>query len=308
MRLIILSALLCLARLGGSQETPAPTVPTVSVSAQAELLSDVLARIQEQTGILIVAHPFAAKRRITVEVQDQPLPQALDTLAVAAVATWDSGYILLPAGGAYGPEGQPAGWVRPPQTTISLSGGTGTVDKITNALTNLSAAPVGYLPELETVTVTTAPAKDVPLEQVLSQIKGDHLTWARGYWLAPIDRAAVFGRYANLSAEEREQRVLRHTEQMLRLNRDDVRQALEARHRDLAGLDAATREAEIQRYAAEIRAGVDVLNAVSHETRDKAREAMQIFFEIGLEVYRDLTEEEQLETTPIIEAMGELQR
>jgi len=164
------------------------------------------------------------------------------------------------------------------------------------------------MPEVAPVALTTQPVTDATLEEVLSNVKGDHVTWARGFWFAPIDRAAVFGRYANLPPNEREERVLRHVEQMMRLNRVDVRQALEARHREVAGLDASQREAEIQRYAAEVRSGIGVLNALSPEVRDKAREAMQIFFEIGLEVYRDLTEDEQLEATPVIEAMGELRR
>jgi hypothetical protein len=95
---------------------------------------------------------------------------------------------------------------------------------------------------------------------------------------------------------------------MLRLNKDDVRRALETRHRDLTATDPKVREAEIQRYADEIRSGINVLNTLSSDVRDKARDAMQVFFEVGLLVYRELTEEEQLETTPVIEAMGELKR
>ncbi len=73
-------------------------------------------------------------------------------------------------------------------------------------------------------------------------------------------------------------------------------------------MSAEQREAQIQHYADEIRSGVDVLNTLTGEVRDRAREAMQVFFEIGLLVYRDLSEDEQLEATPIIEAMGELRR
>jgi hypothetical protein len=167
---------------------------------------------------------------------------------------------------------------------------------------------VGYTPSLASLVVTTKPEQNAALEDVLSSVQGDHLTWARGFWFAPIDRAAVFGRYANLPPAEREQRVLRHVEQMLRLNKDDVRRALEARHREVAGMTQAQREAQIQHYADEIRAGVQVLNTLTGDVRDRARDAMEIFFEIGLLVYRDLSEDEQLEATPVIEAMGELQR
>jgi hypothetical protein len=308
MRLALLCALCSVPLLAGGQEAVVPEVPTVSLSARAKLMSDVLAELGEQTHILMVAYPFTAERRVTIEIKDEPLPQALDDLAVAAVATWDATYILLPQGGPFGPQDQPPCWERPPQTTVTLSGGSGPMDKITSALTALSAAPIGYVPEVASRTVTTAPAQDAPLEDVLSQIKGDHLTWTRGFWFSPVDRAAIFGRYANLPPEEREQRVLRHVEQMMRLNKADVRQALEARQREVVSLDPEERAAEIERYATEIRSGINVLNSLSPAVRDKAREAMQIFFEIGLEVYRELSEEEQLETTPIIEAMGELRR
>lgn len=308
MRLLLTWALLCTPALALGQGSDAPTSPTVSVSARSELLGDVLARLREQTNALIVADPFTADRRITLEIKDEPLPQALDELAVAAVATWDAAYLLIHNGEAYGPQDQPPGWARPPQTTLTLSGGSGPADTVTAALTNLSCAPVGYAPDLASAVVTTRPGQNASLEDVLSSVQGDHLTWARGFWLAPIDRAAIFGRYANLPQAEREQRVLRHVEQMLRLNKDDVRQALEARHREVAGMSEAERQAQIQRYADEIRSGIGVLNTLTGEVRDKAREAMQIFFEIGLLVYRDLSEDEQLEATPIIEAMGELKR
>jgi hypothetical protein len=294
--------------LARGQEGVAAPLPTVSVSAQAELLDDVLAKLRDETHIMIAAVPFTGQRRVTVDVKDKPLTEALDELAKCSVASWDAGYILVHNDGPHGPAAQPPGWQTPPQTKLTLSGGTGSADQITTALTNLSCAPVGYAPDVAPLVLTTQPATDAPLETVLSAVKGDHLTWTRGFWLAPIDRAAVFGRYAHLPPEECEQRVLRHVEQMMRLNKDDVRQALEARHREVAGMTTATREAEIQRYADEIRAGITVLNTLSPEVRDKAREAMQIFFEIGLQVYRDLTEDEQLEATPIIEAMGELHR
>jgi hypothetical protein len=295
---------------GLAQETTGGTtdVPIVSVNAKAEVLSDVLAGLQDQAGALIVAEPFAGRRRVTVEITDAPLPVALDQLAIAGVSSWDSAYILVPEGGPYGPQDTPPGWNRPAQTTLSLLGGSGTVDDITRALTNKCAAPVGYLPELEETIVSTQPAEDAPLEDVLGQVNGDNLAWTRGFWLAPIDRAAVFGRYASLPPEQREEAVLRHTEQMLRLNEEDVRQALEARHRQFSSLDAKERADVIQRYADQVRDGIGVLNMLSTDARKKARDAMRVFFDIGLEVYRDLTEEEQIETTPIIEAMGELER
>jgi len=308
MRWVPVCASFCLPLLAIGQEEAATPVPTVSVSAQAELLDDVLARLRNETHIPIAAAPFTGQRRVTVDLEDKPLAEALNELAKAAVATWDAGYLLVHNGGPYEATSEPPGWQKPPQTSLTLSGGSGSADQITTALTNLSSAPVGYTPDVAPLTVTTQAATDAPLETVLSAVKGDHLTWTRGFWLAPIDRAAVFGRYAHLPPEDREQRVLRHVEQMMRLNKDDVRQALEARHREVAGMTSTTREAEIQRYADEIRAGIDVLNTLSPEVRDKAREAMQIFFEIGLQVYRDLTEDEQLEATPIIEAIGELHR
>lgn len=308
MLLLLLWALFSARVPSSAQEGGELGSPVISVSANARLLSDVLADLTKQTGMLMVADPFSGARRITVEVSSKPLTEALNELAVAAVATWDSGYIIVPTGGPYGPESQPSGWERPPQTSVTLSGGSAPVEKIAAALTNLSAAPVGYAPGTESIIVTTQPTENASLEEVLSQLQGDRLTWTRGIWFAPIDRAAVFGRYSRLPPEAQEERVLRHVEQMLRLRKDDVRQALEARHREVAGMDPATRQAEIQRYAQEIRNGINVLNGLSSAVRDRAREAMQIFFEIGLEVYRDLTEEEQLETTPIIEAMGELQR
>jgi hypothetical protein len=307
MRLTSIWALLGVVALASGQDATAPPQPTVTLSAKAELLQDVLDRLQAQTHILMVADPFTAERRVTLEVNSAPLGEALDALAVAAVATWDAAYILTD-GGPFGPQDQPAGWQRPPQTRLTLSGGSGSAEKITAALTNLSCAPVGYTPSLASLVVTTKPEQNAALEDVLSSVQGDHLTWARGFWFAPIDRAAVFGRYANLPPAEREQRVLRHVEQMLRLNKDDVRRALEARHREVAGMTQAQREAQIQHYADEIRAGVQVLNTLTGDVRDRARDAMEIFFEIGLLVYRDLSEDEQLEATPVIEAMGELQR
>ncbi|MGQ9733161.1 MAG: hypothetical protein ACUVX8_18035, partial [Candidatus Zipacnadales bacterium] len=253
--------------------------------------------------------PFAGSRRITVDIQNLPLSEALDVLAIAGVASWDSAYLFVSEDScAFGPATTPVDWVRPAQAPVTLHGGTGTLETITRALTNLSAVPVGYAPELEQLVVSTTPCQEAPLEEVLNQVNGVHLTWTRGFWLSPIDRAAVFGRYANLPPDVREKCVVRHLEQMLRLNREDVRQALAARHREFTAMDPKDRQTQIERYAAEIRAGVEVLNSLSPEVRNKAREAMTVFFEMGLEVYRDLTEEEQLETIPIIEAMGELRR
>jgi len=308
MRLTLVWAFALVPRLAVGQEPTAPPTATVSLAAKAELLSDVLARLQEQTGVLMMADPFTAERRVTVEIVDRPLTEVLDALAVAAVATWDPAYLLTRNAGPHGPLAEPAGWVRPPQVPLTLSGGSGPAETITAALTSLSCAAVGYTPELAAAQITTRPEQNAPLETVLTDVQSDHVTWTRGFWFAPIDRAAVFGRYAKLPTQEREERVLRHVEQMLRLNRDDVRQALEARHRDIAGMTQAQRDAQIQRYADEIRSGVDVLNTLTGEVRDRAREAMQVFFEIGLLVYRDLSEDEQLEATPIIEAMGELNR
>jgi hypothetical protein len=234
--------------------------------------------------------------------------EALDRLAQATVATWDSAYLLTPSGGQYGPQTTPPGWTRPPQVTLTLSGGSGAVSDIAQALTDLSGAPVGYLPALEHARLTTRPAKSASLEDVLSQIQGQGITWTRGFWLAPIDRAAVFARYAHLPSGEREAAVLHHAEQMLKLNKADVRDALVARHREFATLSAEQRQQRIQQYANEVRAGIAVLNSLSPQVRVEARKAMQVFSDMGLDVYRDLTEEEQIETTPIIEAMGELKR
>lgn len=310
MRFLTILALCCAGHLGLAQDqvAKAAEVPTVTIDAKAELLADVLAGVCEQTGTLVVAEPFAGKRRVTVQIDCAPLPEALDELAIAGVTSWDNAYILVPEGGPFGPDETPPGWERPAQTTLSLSGGSGTVDDITRAITNKCAAPIGYLPELEETIISTQPAEAAALEDVLAQVNGENLTWTRGFWLAPIDRAAVFGRYESLPAEQREARVLRHTEQMLRLNEEDVRQALEARHRQFSALDPAERRDVIQRYADQVRDGIGVLNMLSSEVRKQARDAMRVFFDIGLEVYRDLTEEEQIETTPIIEAMGELER
>ncbi len=223
MRLVLAWAVLCTPALTLAQEPAATAPPTVSVSAKAELLSDVLAGLHEQTDVLIAADPFTAERRVTVEIESKPLPEALDALAVAAVATWDAAYILIPNGGTLGPEASAAGWSRPPQVPVTLSGGSGPADKIAATLTCLSCAPVGYTPEVASVVVTTQAQQNASLEDVLSTMKGAHLTWTRGFWFAPIDRAAVFGRYASLPTAEREERVMRHVEQMLRLNKDDVR-------------------------------------------------------------------------------------
>jgi len=308
MRLVLMWATLYAGVPALGQEPAVGPLPVVSVSAKAELLSDVLTRLQEQTGVLMVADAFTADRRVTVEVENRPLAEALDALAVAAVATWDAAYLLTYNGGTHGPQQEPPGWERPAQVPLSLSGGSGAAETITAALTALSCAPVGYTPDLASKVVTTRPGENTPLETVLTAVQGDDVTWTRGFWFAPIDRAAVFGRYVKLPPAERERRVLRHVEQMLRLNKDDVRQALEARHREVAGMTQAQREAQVEHYANEIRSGIEVLNSLTGEVRDRAREAMQIFFEIGLLVYRDLSEDEQLEATPIIEAMGELRR
>lgn len=306
----IILALSCCPQAARAQDegVEPKAVPTVTVSARAELLSEILAQVCEQTSVLVVAEPFAGRRRVTVELDGTPLPEALDQLAIAGVASWDSAYLLIPVGGSFGPEDMPPCWERPPQTRLSLLGGSGTVDEIARAITNKCAAPVGYLPELEERTASTQPAEDATLEDVLAQVNGEDLTWTRGFWLAPIDRAAVFGRYANLPPEQREERVLRHTEQMLRLNEEDVRQALQARHRQFTALSPSERKDVIQRYADQVREGIGVLNMLNSDARKQARDAMQVFFKIGLEVYRELTEEEQIETTPIIEAMGELER
>lgn len=303
----ILGALLC-ACLAPLPPVTADVVPTVSVVANAELTSDVLARVSEDTGLIILADPFVARRRMTVDLKDVPLPEALDQLSAASVATWDSAYILVPTDAGHGPEDTPPCWARPPQCSLSLSGGTGSADMVTRAITNKCAAPMGYAPALAEATIATKPAEDASLEDVLAAVGDGGYTWTRGFWFAPIDRAAVFGRYASLPMDVREERVLRHTDQMLRLDKEAVRQALFDRHRDFSALSPADREAEIDMYAEQIRTGIAVLNSLGSEVRDRAREGMRVFFDMGLEVYRDLTEDEQIEATPIIEAMGELER
>ncbi len=304
----ILAALTCLAGLALASAAWADEQPTVTVSAKAELLQDVLARVREQTGVVVAADAFATKRRVTVEITAKPLTEALGALATSAVCAWDAAYILVPASSGYGPEKTPVGWERPPQTPLTLSGGSGTVDEITRKLSNLCAAAVGFMPDMADRRVATQPAKAAPLEDVLSALDAPGVKWTRGYWLASIDRAAVFERFASLPPEQREALVLRHAQQMLKFNSADVRQALMARNREFTALSASQREQQIQRYAEEIRAGIGVLNTLSPSVRAAARDAMRVFFDQGLLVYRDLTEEEQIETTPIIEAMGELKR
>ncbi|HJN17889.1 MAG TPA: hypothetical protein QGH10_20480, partial [Armatimonadota bacterium] len=298
----------CLSPGSFAQADTTADAPTVTVQATAELASSVLARVSEGTGIVVACDPFVARRRITVDIKDAAFMDALETLSIAAVATWDSAYLCVPADGESGPDVTPPGWVRPPQTVLSLSGGTGACAKILETLTSKCAAPIGHLPGAGKVQITTAKCDGATLEEVLTGITGDNFTWTRGFWLAPIDRAAVFGRYANLPMEQREERVLRHTDQMLMLNKDDVRQALSARHRELSALPESVRLAHIDVYAEQIRAGITVLNTLSSDVRDRARDGMKIFFDMGLDVYRDLTEDEQIETTPIMEAMGELVR
>jgi len=299
-----------LPQLAQSQAVPpsAPSQPTVTLSAKADLLSDVLAQVREQTHVAVTADAFANQRRVTVDLDAQPLTQALDALAVAAVSAWDPAYILVPTDASFGPQTTPAGWTRPPQAPLALSGGSGGIDSITRTLTNMSAAAVGYLPELGERRVSTLPAPGASLEDVLSQLQAPGITWTRGYWLASIDRAAVFRRFSVLPAEQREALVLQHAEQMLRFDPEGVRQALMARHREFSALGPDERVNEIERYAEEIRQGIAVLNTLSPEVRSKTRDAMRVFLDQGLIVYRDLTEEEQIEATPIIEAMGELKR
>ena len=304
-----LTALTCLAGLAfACAAALADGQPTVTVSAKAELLQDVLARVREQTGVVVAADAFATRRRVTVEINAKPLTEALGALATAAVSAWDPAYILVPASSGFSSETTPVGWERPPQTALTLSGGSGTVDEITRKLSNLCAAAVGFMPDKADRRVATQPAQGASLEDVLSALDAPGLKWTRGYWLASIDRAAVFERFASLPPEQREALVLRHAQQMLKFNSADVRQALMARNREFTALSAAQREQQIQRYAEEIRAGIGVLNALSPSVRAAARDAMRVFFDQGLLVYRDLTQEEQIETTPIIEAMGELRR
>ncbi len=282
--------------------------PTVTIEATAELASSVLERVSEQTGLVVAGDVFVNDRRITVDFQAVPLDEALEALAIASVATWDSAYMIVSTEQAPDGPATPACWIRPPQTTLTLSGGSGLVEEIAGTLTDKCAAPIGYLPGLADARIITQKTDDAPIEDVLSGITGDNVAWTRGFWLAPIDRAAVFGRYATLPMEQCQERVLRHTEQMLKLDEDDVRQALFARHREFSALPADQREADIQVYAEQIRAGIAVLNTLSSEVRDRARSGMRIFFDVGLDVYRDLTIDEQIETTPIMEAMGELER
>jgi len=282
--------------------------PTVTLSAKAELLSDVLAQVREQTHVAVTADAFANQRRVTVELEAEPLTEALDALAVAAVSAWDPAYILVPTDDLSGPQTTPAGWIRPSQAPLALAGGSGDIETITRTLTNMCAAAVGYLPGLTDRRVSTLPAQGASLEDVLSELQAPGLTWTRGYWLASIDRAAVFRRFSVLPTKQREALVLQHAEQMLRFDPEDVRQALMARHREFSALSPDERAMEIERHAEEIREGIAVLNTLSPEVRSKTRAAMRVFFDQGLIVYRDLTEEEQIQATPIIEAMGELKR
>jgi len=308
MRSLPLPALLCALGVWTATARADGQWPAASVTAHGRLLGEAVADVTHQTGALIVADPNVAERRIEVEITGAPLDQVLEQLAIAAVGTWDSAYLLVPASSPFAGTTAP-GWQTPLQVPITLQGGTADIADVTRALTLLSAASVGYDLSLADAKITTQPCTNTPLEAALdAAAAAGGLAVAKGFRIMPIDRAAIFGRYGVLPPQQREAQALHDAQQMLRLDPEAVRRVLEQRHREFAKLEDSARTRQIDEYAQEIRQGIQVLNTLPPAVRATVRDAMRVFFDQGMLVYRDLTLEEQLEATPIIEAMGELER
>ena len=301
-------ALAWCAALCGSLALAQGAAPQISIHVTSRPLGYIAEKLREQAGVPVYAHDDVDSRRMTtVSVSGTDLDTALTSIGVASLSASDYAYIVMPAeAAAQAPKWD--GWKKPQSVKFDLEAREVTWDEAADLLTMKSGALVGVSGAIGEQRISLPAVFGGDIEQVLNQIAGPPLAVVRGVLLVGLDRTSIFARLSAFPQAGREQMVKDLVAKLQAIDGKEVVKVLRREQREFRKLPKGERVRFIKRAAEKMTVGVDVLNGLSPDVRETAREALRPFFDAGLEVYQELTEEEQLETTPMIEAMGKLKR
>ncbi len=282
--------------------------PKISIHVTSRPLGYIAQQVREQARVPLYAHEdIDGRRMVTVSVSGRDLVAVLNSICLCSLSAWDYAYIVMPAeAAAQSPQWN--GWQKPPSVRFDLEARETTWDEAADLLTIKSGALVGVSSDIAQQKVALPATQGAEIEQILERVAGPPVAVVRGILLVGLDRTSIFARLSAFPRAQREQMVLKLIAQLEAVKSKDIERVLRREQREFRKLPKKERIRFIKRAAENMTVGVQVLNGLSPEVRERAREALQRCFDAGLEIYQDLTEEEQIETTPMIEAMGKLKR
>jgi hypothetical protein len=302
---LILGALAVLCVGAGLHAQEASESARFSLHMTSRSLSQVAEELSAQSNVPIIVHPDVVDRVVTVSIGNASLEEALTQLGMQSLCAWDYAHLLLPLD--YGPDQRPPNWKEPASIPLDLPGGQTRLTEFAERISISSGALVCAAGEVADREVTVAGGNGLAVSQALDQL-GETVLVRPGYCIVGLDRASLFARYGVLPLEVREAAVRDVVELLNKIRPKIIERVLRREQREFRKREDNDRRETLGRVAREMSQGIEVLNGLPKATRDEVREALQPYFETGMEIYQALPLEEQLEYTPVVEAMGKLKR